>query len=120
MGVFGLEGEDALNQLPGSSSTPAGRCLAFPNVYLHRVGSFRLAVPARPGHREILVFSLVDPSESLVSTFDVPLQQPWSAIPTMPLGQARAFREQCMQERKFFVDEHNERLYEPEFSLCEH
>ncbi|MGW4700662.1 DUF4246 family protein [Streptomyces sp. NPDC004285] len=58
--VFGLEGGDALNQLPGSSSTPAGRCLAFPNVYLHRVGSFRVADPARPGHREILAFSLCE------------------------------------------------------------
>ncbi|MEV8585932.1 DUF4246 domain-containing protein [Streptomyces sp. NPDC051180] len=118
--VFGLEDEDALNQLLGSSSTPAGRCLAFPNVYQHRVGSFRLADPTRPGHRKILAFFLVDPSETLVSTSDVPPQQPWSATSTMTLDQARAYREQLMQERKFFVDEHNEQLYEREFSLCEH
>ncbi|MFG3037496.1 DUF4246 domain-containing protein [Streptomyces sp. NPDC048330] len=118
--VFGLEDEDALNQLLGSSSTPAGRCLAFPNVYQHRVGSFRLADPTRPGHRKILAFFLVDPSETLVSTSDVPPQQPWAATSTMTLDQARAYREQLMQERKFFVDEHNEQLYEREFSLCEH
>ncbi|MER5204237.1 DUF4246 domain-containing protein [Streptomyces sp. NPDC002825] len=118
--VYGLEDEDALNQVLGSASTPAGRCLAFPNVLQHRVGSFRLADPTRPGHRKILAFFLVDPSETIVSTSDVPPQQPWSDTSTMTLEQAEAFREDLMRERKFFVDEHNEQLYEREFSLCEH
>lgn len=38
----------------------------------------------------------------------------------MTLEQAAVYREQLMQERKFFVAEHNEQLYEREFSLCEH
>lgn len=118
--VYGLEDEDALNQTLGSASTPAGRCLAFPNILQHRVGSFRLTDPTRPGHRKILAFFLVDPSERIVSTSDVPPQQPWSDTSTMTLEQARGFREQLMRERKFFVDEHNEQLYEREFSLCEH
>ncbi|MDV5149572.1 DUF4246 domain-containing protein [Streptomyces sp. SBC-4] len=118
--VYGLENEDALNQLLGSASTPAGRCLAFPNVLQHRVGDFRLTDPTRPGHRKILAFFLVDPSERIVSTSDVPPQQPWSDTSTMTLEQAQGYREQLMQERKFFVDEHNEQLYEREFSLCEH
>ncbi|MFJ5730895.1 DUF4246 domain-containing protein [Streptomyces paradoxus] len=118
--VYGLEDEDALNQVLGSASTPAGRCLAFPNVLQHRVDSFRLLDPTRPGHRKILAFFLVDPSETIVSTSDVPPQQPWSDTSTMTLEQARNYREQLMQERKFFVDEHNEQLYEREFSLCEH
>ncbi|MGW1268716.1 DUF4246 domain-containing protein [Streptomyces sp. NPDC002491] len=118
--VFGLEDEDALNQPLGSASTPAGRCLAFPNVLQHRVGSFRLTDAARPGHRKILAFFLVDPSQTIVSTSDVPPQQPWSDTSTMTLEQAEDFREQLMQERKFFVDEHNEQLFEREFSLCEH
>ncbi|MEV3970373.1 DUF4246 domain-containing protein [Streptomyces sp. NPDC050698] len=118
--VYGLEDEDALNQTLGSASTPAGRCLAFPNVLQHRVGSFRLTDPTRPGHRKILAFFLVDPSETLVSTSDVPPQQPWSDTSTMTLEQAKDYREQLMRERKFFVDEHNEQLYEREFSLCEH
>ncbi|MFE5709412.1 DUF4246 domain-containing protein [Streptomyces sp. NPDC056501] len=118
--VYGLENEDALNQMLGSASTPAGRCLAFPNVLQHRVGDFRLVDPTRPGHRKILAFFLVDPSERIVSTSDVPPQQPWSDTSTMTLEQANAYREQLMQERKFFVDEHNEQLYEREFSLCEH
>ncbi|MFJ5829095.1 DUF4246 domain-containing protein [Streptomyces sp. NPDC093089] len=118
--VYGLEDEDALNQVLGSASTPAGRCLAFPNVLQHRVAPFRLADPTRPGHRKILAFFLVDPSETIVSTSDVPPQQPWSASSTMTLEQAEGFREELMRERKFFVDEHNEQLYEREFSLCEH
>lgn len=118
--VYGLEDEDALNQILGSTSTPAGRCLAFPNILQHRVGSFRLTDPTRPGYRKILAFFLVDPSEEIVSTSDVPPQQPWSDTSTMTLEQAKNFREQLMQERKFFVDEHNEQLYEREFSLCEH
>jgi hypothetical protein len=118
--VYGLENEDALNQQLGSASTPAGRCLAFPNVLQHRVGPFRLTDPTRAGHRKILAFFLVDPSERIVSTSDVPPQQPWAETSTMTLEQARHYREQLMQERKFFVDEHNEQLYEREFSLCEH
>ncbi|MFB7280858.1 DUF4246 domain-containing protein [Streptomyces hydrogenans] len=118
--VYGLEDEDALNQVLGSVSTPAGRCLAFPNVLQHRVGPFRLADPARPGHRKILAFFLVDPSEPIVSTSDVPPQQPWAATSTMTLAEARGFREELMRERTFFVDEHNEQMYEREFSLCEH
>ncbi|MDX3310552.1 DUF4246 domain-containing protein [Streptomyces sp. NPDC054884] len=118
--VYGLEDEDALNQTLGSTSTPAGRCLAFPNILQHRVSPFRLADPTRPGHRKILAFFLVDPSQKIVSTSDVPPQQPWSDTSTMTLEQARDFREQLMQERKFFVAEHNEQLYEREFSLCEH
>ncbi|MCM9076525.1 MULTISPECIES: DUF4246 domain-containing protein [Streptomyces] len=118
--VYGLEDEDSLNQVLGSASTPAGRCLAFPNILQHRVDSFRLADTARPGYRKILAFFLVDPSERIVSTSDVPPQQPWSDTSTMTLEQAKTYREQLMQERKFFVAEHNEQLYEREFSLCEH
>jgi hypothetical protein len=118
--VYGLEDEDALNQVLGSASTPAGRCLAFPNVLQHRVAPFRLVDPTRPGHRKILAFFLVDPSARIVSTSHVPPQQPWSDTSTMTLEQAKGYREELMQERKFFVDEHNEQLYEREFSLCEH
>lgn len=118
--VYGLEDEDALNQVLGSTSTPADRCLAFPNILQHRVSPFRLTDTTRPGHRKILAFFLVDPSRRIVSTSDVPPQQPWSDTSTMTLEQARDYREQLMRERKFFVAEHNEQLYEREFSLCEH
>ncbi|RDL04580.1 uncharacterized protein DUF4246 [Streptomyces sp. HB202] len=118
--VYGLEDEEALNQTLGSAATPAGRCLAFPNVLQHRVGSFRLTDPTRPGHRKILAFFLVDPEKKIVSTSDVPPQQPEFATSTMTREQAESCREELMRERKFFVDEHNEQLYEREFSLCEH
>ncbi|CAL9549260.1 DUF4246 domain-containing protein [Streptomyces sp. enrichment culture] len=118
--VYGLENEGALNQVLGTASTPAGRCLAFPNVLQHRVGPFRLADPTRPGHRKILAFFLIDPSERIVSTSDVPEQQPWSGTAAMTLEQAREYRQQLMTERTFFVAEHNEEVYEREFSLCEH
>lgn len=118
--VYGLGNEGSLNQVLGSVSTPAGRCLAFPNVLQHRVSPFRLADPTRPGYRKILAFFLVDPSVRTVSTSDVPPQQPWSATSTMTWEQAKGYREQLMRERKYFVDEHNEQLYAREFSLCEH
>jgi hypothetical protein len=118
--VYGVGNEDALNQVLGSAETRAGRALAFPNILQHRVDPFRLEDPSRPGHRKILAFFLVDPSVTIVSTSDVPPQQPWSATSTMTLEQAREFRRQLMQERKFFVNEHNEEIYEREFSLCEH
>ncbi len=118
--VYGLADEDALNQVLGSAETRAGRALAFPNILQHHVDPLRLTDPSRPGHRKILVFFLVDPSVTIISTSDVPPQQPWSPTPTMTLEQAKEFRSQLMQERKFFVDEHNEKIYEREFSLCEH
>ncbi|OKI94946.1 hypothetical protein AMK18_29215 [Streptomyces sp. CB01249] len=118
--VYGLEDDDPMNQVLGAAPTPAGRCLAFPNVLQHQVGSFRLADPSRAGHRKILAFFLVDPSETIVSTSDVPPQQPWADTSTMTLEEAKAYREELMRERKFFVNEHNEQLFEREFSLCEH
>lgn len=118
--VYGLEDEKALNQELGSAATPAGRCLAFPNILQHRVSSFRLADATRPGYRKILAFFLIDPSQKILSASDIPPQQPWSDTSTMTLEQARNYREQLMRERKFFVDEHNEELYERMFSLCEH
>ena len=118
--VYDIEDVYAMNQVLGSAETRAGRALAFPNILQHHVDAFRLADPSRPGHRKILVFFLVDPSVTIVSTSDVPPQQPWSPTSTMTLEQAKEFRSQLMRERKFFVDEHNEQIYEREFSLCEH
>lgn len=118
--VFGLADEDILNQDLGSVQATAGRCVAFPNILQHRVAPFRLQDPTRNGHRKILAFFLVDPSITIVSTSDIPPQQPWSPTSTMTAAQAEEFREELMRERKFFIDEHNDELYEREFSLCEH
>ncbi|MFD3461156.1 DUF4246 domain-containing protein [Nocardia fluminea] len=118
--VFGLADEDALNQDLGSVQARAGRCVAFPNIFQHRVAPFQLQDPTRNGHRKILAFFLVDPATTITSTSDIPPQQPWSPTSTMTATQAAAFRTELMRERKFFVDEHNNELYEREFSLCEH
>jgi hypothetical protein len=118
--VYGLEQWEALNQVLGAAESRPGRALAFPNILQHRVDPFRLADPAKPGHRKILVFFLVEPSVTIVSTSDIPPQQPWSETSTMTLEQAREYRGLLMQERKFFVDEHNKVVYEREFALCEH
>jgi len=39
-----------------------GRCIAFPNIYQHRVSPFELRDKSKPGHRKILAFFLVDPT----------------------------------------------------------
>ncbi|MFE3190538.1 DUF4246 domain-containing protein [Nocardia sp. NPDC059240] len=119
-GVYGLEDEDPMNQVLGSAHTRPDRCLAFPNILQHRVAPFQLADPTRPGHRKILAFFLIDPSVTITSTSDIPPQQPWAETSTMTLAEANDYRDQLMQERKFFVDQHNQELYEREFSLCEH
>ncbi|MFB8407015.1 DUF4246 family protein [Streptomyces sp. NPDC055912] len=82
----------------GRISTPAGRCLAFPtSTSTVPVRSASPTPPARDTAR-VVAFFLVDPSETLDSTSDVPPQQPWSAASTMTLDHARAYREQLVQE----------------------
>lgn len=58
-----------------TDSTPQGRFLAFPNVSEHRVSPFRLADPAKPGHRRYNALWLVDPRRRIISTANVPPQQ---------------------------------------------
>ncbi|KAL1872039.1 hypothetical protein Daus18300_004408 [Diaporthe australafricana] len=59
----------------GSVETREGRLLAFPNVFQHRVSSFNLADPTRPGHRRFIALWLVDPHRRILSTANVPPQQ---------------------------------------------
>jgi hypothetical protein len=120
LAVYGLSTEEDLNQEFGAAVTQSGRALAFPNILQHRVEPFRLADPTQPGHRKILAFFLIDPSLRIVSTADVPPQQPWAPTSTMTLEQAKEFRGQLMEERKFFVDAHSGDVFERMFSLCEH
>ncbi|KAK6815709.1 hypothetical protein PG987_016475 [Apiospora arundinis] len=62
-------------QYYGSVDTPEGRLLAFPNIFQHRVSSFRLQDPTKPGHRRFIALWLVDPHQRIVSTANVPPQQ---------------------------------------------
>ena len=128
--IYGLVDEGHLNQRLGSVITQKDRCVAFPNIYQHRVQPFSLIDPSKPGHRKILVFFLVDPSSRIFSTANVPPQQSsWASAvlkndpissKLMSLEEAQKYREDLMNERKFFITENNERFFERPFSLCEH
>ncbi|KAF7853259.1 hypothetical protein EAF04_010761 [Stromatinia cepivora] len=59
----------------GSVETREGRLLAFPNVFQHKVSSFRLKDPTKPGHRRFIALWLVDPTVRIISTANVPPQQ---------------------------------------------
>ena len=73
--VYGLSNGEALVQPLGAIDTCEGRCIAFPNVFQHRVAPFSLLDASKPGHRSILVLFLVDPTISILSTSRVPPQQ---------------------------------------------
>ncbi|KIP03673.1 hypothetical protein PHLGIDRAFT_110570 [Phlebiopsis gigantea 11061_1 CR5-6] len=75
--VFGISLDDPLNQVLGSVVTKQGRCLAFPNLYQHKVRPFELVDKSQPGHRKILALFLVDPAleSPRLSTSDIAPQQ---------------------------------------------
>ena len=145
--VFGCENEGPTVQEIGSVETREGRLLTFPNVLQHRVGSFKLADPTKPGHRKIVALFLVDPNIKVISTAHVPCQQQewwWDLTQTkknqqlaglpvelqdhilddvdfpFSLQEAKALRLELMEERKAFVTEHGKAFEGTTFSLCEH
>lgn len=73
--VFGFEAVDKLHQNIGSVLAEKGRCVAFPNVYQHRILPFSRLDRSRKGVRKTLVFFLVDPTQRVMSTRRVPPQQ---------------------------------------------
>jgi hypothetical protein len=136
------------NQELGSVATAEGRCIAFPNLFQHRVSPFQLSDPSKPGRRKIvLVFFLVNPSvDPIPSTTDIPPQQKewgfsalWSLPSTAPLRslpselieiicdqaglmsrtEAEACRLELMKERTAFVDEHDSNFFSQAFNMCE-
>jgi hypothetical protein len=130
--VYGLNDEMPLNQRIGDVVTQENRCIVFPNIYQHCVAPFHLEDSTKPGVRKILVFFLVDPSLRIISTANVPPQQShWYTAQSeskyslrnhvkMTMKEAKEHRESLMKERKFFIAQNNEYLYERPFSLCEH
>jgi len=113
----------------------AHRCVAFPNLYQHRVQPFRLEDPTKPGHRKILAFFLVDPTQEVLSATDVaPQRREWvteamyhagqnsvfSKLPfelltkissenevAMTRSEAGKYRKEVMSERVIAVEENN-------------
>ena len=72
---LGIENDEAAVIELGAVLTRPGRLLAFPNVLQHRVGSFQLRDPTKPGHRKILAMFLVDPNRRILSSAHVPPQR---------------------------------------------
>ncbi|KAK7001609.1 hypothetical protein R3P38DRAFT_3610441 [Favolaschia claudopus] len=56
--LYGLKRDKHCYQDIGSIATTAGRALAWPNIYQHRVAPFRLLDAKKPGHRKILAIFL--------------------------------------------------------------
>lgn len=130
----------------GSVHTRAGRCIAFPNIYQHCVSPFALQDHTRTGHRKIVALFLVDPTRKIPSTSTVAPQQKellvetlescggrLAVLPrelfrmiadfdthTMTLAEARAYREELMDERTQFVRDNDEGFFGDTFNMCEH
>ncbi|KAE8383099.1 hypothetical protein BDV26DRAFT_287885 [Aspergillus bertholletiae] len=143
---YGVKNEEVAIQVLGRVQTRPGRLLAFPNVLQHRVQSFRLADPTKPGHRKILAMFLVDPYTRILSTANVPPQRkdwwteevrnvpPLHSLPLelfnmiidgvrdFPLSweEAVEVREKLMNERGALIDRTNDDMEEPTFCFCEH
>ncbi len=142
--VYGLKNRRPLNQLLGDIITQENRCIVFPNIYQHRVAPFQLKDPTQLGQRKILVFFLVDPTIRILSTAHIPPQQShwyldlirqiprFDRLPLlvvdkimsyvdfpMTINQAKQHREKLMDERKYFISQNNQLLFERPFSLCE-
>ena len=144
--AFGYSNEDMMNQELGHVVALEDKCVAFPNLWQHRVEPFELADPTKPGHRKILCFFLVDPWRKVHSTSDVPPQQrEWyedamEGVPAlqklpqelydliagfvvegmMTRAEAEEERERLMKERSNFAVTMNKEVYELRFSVCEH
>ena len=119
----------------GGVITKTHRCVAFPNIDQHQVQPFHLEDPTKPGHRRVLVFFLVDPTQRVPSATDVaPQQDGWvteamhgagqnSAFAKLPIElltmisnendvamtrvEAERYREDLMSERTVFIEKND-------------
>lgn len=145
--MYNMKNEESAIQTLGEVLTCQGRLLAFPNVFQHKVSSFKLKDPSKPGHRKIIALFLVDPYIRVISTGNVPPQQrEWWAEQTyeasekmrnLPaevfqgivdsvgdcpynLSKAKEYREKLMDERRADLEGLNEEFEETRLSFCEH
>ena len=72
---FRVEIGDKQNRSLGEVSTPARRCIGFPNNLRSRAAPFQLRDAMKPGVRKMLAFFVVDPDEPITSSADIPKQQ---------------------------------------------
>ncbi|KAF4506521.1 hypothetical protein G6O67_006598 [Ophiocordyceps sinensis] len=125
--IDAVPGRDTTLQDVGSILTREGRALFFPNLFQHRVEPFSLVDRSRPGHRKILALFLVDPAIPIISTANVPPQQPhWrpgggeAEGDAISEAEARRIREELMAERSALQSKTTERLRAADFNFCEH
>lgn len=148
MRVWGMKRHGPANQRVGGTPTPAGRCLAFPNIYQHKVSPFELVDKTKPGHRKIVALFLLDPEHPRFSTTDIPPQQAeWYEVAMqqapetslfrklpaeimkettrqlpylMTLEEAEKYRLELMDERTAFIGTQDEHYFNSDFNFCEH
>ena len=86
--------------------TKTHRCVAFPNLYQHKIKPFGLEDPTKPGHRKILVFFLVDPTQKILSATDVaPQQREWVTEAMQTAGQNSAIGKLPVELLSMVMDE---------------
>ncbi|KID84787.1 Armadillo-like helical [Metarhizium guizhouense ARSEF 977] len=144
--AIGWPGGGSTAQRAGGVLTRDRRALFLPNVLQHRVAPFRLADPARRGHRKILALFLVDPAVPVVSTANVPPQQKHWWLGRLGLDGGRgcrlppeltammlrnvefpmdweaavALRRELMEERTARESQTADRMGRVEWNFCEH
>lgn len=94
----------------GHVATPKGRLFVFPNSHIHKLSKL-FSESAKVTRRRVIVFWVVDPDVTIVSTRDVAPQQP-----VMKRTEAMRIRLKLMEERKRHKGKFNIRR----ISLCEH
>lgn len=114
---YGIEDhhDGVMNRYLGLIKAQSDAYVVFPNTLQHRIKEFELDPAYEAGVRTVIVFFLIDPDRRILSTADVPDQ-----FGKMALTDAHKYRELLMHDRKFFVNELNDTVYERPFSLCEH
>jgi len=147
--VFELRCKDSYIIHVGAVKTREDRFIAFPNGFQHRVSSFELQDPTKPGHRKILAMCLVAPQDPILSTANIPPQRfdwwlrelvaPGTRLGNLPtelmdmieekvegfpirLEEAHKIRLDLMDERSEMDGMVDEWIHEAaeEFDLCEH
>lgn len=98
-------------QIPlGHVATPKGRLFVFPNSHIHKLSKL-FSDSAKATRRRVIVFWVVDPDVTIVSTRDIAPQQT-----SMKHAEALRIRLKLMEERKLHKGKFNVRS----ISLCEH
>lgn len=111
---YGIDTNVGYNMPIGAIKTTEDLCLVWPNTLQHKVSNVQLKQNTESGTRKILVFFLVDPSQTILSTADIEPQEEYISLET-----AHVNRMLLMFDRKYEIKKQDE-VYEREWSLCEH